>query len=63
MACKEKFAGLLSKLSSTYRSHVWTHFGHPTTETPQGVREVQNVPTTWSMMQHLNWHHPVYSSN
>jgi len=37
---KEKFVGLLSKLPSMCRLHVRKHFGHPTTETPQGVIEV-----------------------
>ena len=40
MAYKKKFAGVLSKASSNYKSHVWKHFGHLTTETSQGVREV-----------------------
>lgn len=78
MACKEKFVGLLTKPASTYRSYVWKHFGHPMTETPQGAREVQKDSTvcricrtvlkyktgnTTNMIQHLNRHHPEYSSN
>ena len=45
MACKEKFAGVLSKAPSNYKSPVWKHFGHPTTETSQGVREVDKDKT------------------
>ena len=78
MACKGKFAGVLSKAPSNYKSYVRKHFGYLTTETSQGVREVGkdktvcrichvikkcNAGNTTNMIQHLLRHHPEQSQS